>query len=37
MVPIKGNPAISRANVAHFILAEAVQNKFIGNEVWLYE
>jgi hypothetical protein len=37
MVPIKGNPAISRANVAHFILTQAVQNKFIGKEVWLYE
>ena len=37
MTPIKGSAAISRANVAHFILAEAVHNKFIGKEVWLYE
>jgi len=37
LTPIKGSAAISRANVAHFILAEAVQNKFIGKEVWLYE
>ncbi|MFZ4583573.1 MAG: NAD(P)-dependent oxidoreductase [Paludibacter sp.] len=37
MTPIKGSVAISRANVAHFILTEAVQNKFIGKEVWLYE
>jgi len=34
---IKGSPGISRANVAHFILAELEQNKFIGREVWLYE
>lgn len=36
-IQIKGNPNISRANVAHFILAEVKQNKFIGREVWLYE
>ncbi len=36
-ISIKGSPAISRANVAHFILSEVAKNKFIGKEVWLYE
>jgi len=36
-IPIKGSPSISRANVAHFILAEVAQNKHIGKEVWMYE
>lgn len=37
LIQIKGSPSISRANVAHFILTEAIQSKFIGKEVWLYE
>lgn len=37
MIQIKGNPAISIANVAHFILKEPEQNQFVGKEVWVYE
>lgn len=36
LVKVQGNPAISRANVAHFTLKELEQNQFVGIEVWLY-
>lgn len=37
IVKIKGNPSITRANVASFILEQLVNEEFINKGVWLYE
>lgn len=37
IITLKGSPSISRANVAHFILQEIIQNKFLLKEVWMFE
>lgn len=36
-VMIKGNPSISRANVAAFILKQLTESSSINKAVWLYE
>jgi putative NADH-flavin reductase len=34
---LKGNPGISRANVAAFMLQQLVDSKYVNKSVWLYE
>jgi putative NADH-flavin reductase len=36
-ISMKGNPQISRANLAAFMLEQLTDNKYIGKGVWLYE
>lgn len=36
-ITLKGNPTISRASVASFILQQAASNTYLNKSVWLYE